>query len=95
MNTKGIFTPEQISDSVNKHWKKYASEPDASTVNKAECKSIVEATVNALGRLGSGHKFNEDKFTSAYKKVDFMGAEKNFKAVVLGLVTTLAKPDDK
>tara|TARA_B110000238_G_C15763820_1_gene284575 strand:+ start:127 stop:414 length:288 start_codon:yes stop_codon:yes gene_type:complete len=95
MNTKGIFTPEQISDSVNKYWKKYAAEADASTVNKAECKSIVEATVNALGRLGSGHKFNEEKFTSAYKKVDFMGAEKNFKAVVLGLVTTLAKPDDK
>ena len=65
------------------------------TVNKAECKSIVEATVNALGKLGSKHYFDEDKFTSAYKKVDFMGAEKNVKAVVIGLVTSLAKPDDK
>ena len=95
MNTKGIFTPEQITDSVDKYWNKYASAPDASTVNKAECKSIVEATVNALGKKGSKHYFNEDKFTSAYKKVDFMGVEKNLKAVVIGLVTTLSKPDDK
>ena len=95
MNTKGIYTPEQISDSVDKYWAKYASSADANTVNKAECKSIVEATVNALGGLGSKHYFDETKFNSAYKKVDFMGAEKNFKAVVIGLVTTLSKPDDK
>ena len=95
MNTKGIYTPEQISDNVDKYWNKYASSSDASTVNKQECKNIVEATVNALGRLGSGHKFDEEKFASAYKKVDFMGAEKNLKAVVIGLVTTLSKPDDK
>ena len=72
MNSKGIYTPEQISDSVDKYWKKYAKEPDAMTVNKAECKSIVEACVNALGRLGSGNTFKEDKFNSVYKKADFI-----------------------
>ena len=95
MNSKGIYTPEQISDNVDKYWNKYASSPDATTVNKAECKDIVENTVNALGRLGSGKTFDEDAFTKAYKKVDFMGAEKNLKAVVIGLVTALSKPDDK
>ena len=95
MNKKGIYTPEQITDSVDKYWKKYASSADASTVNKEECQNIVEANVNALGKKGSKHYFNEEKFTSSYKKVDFMGAEKNLKAVVIGLVTTLSKPDDK
>ena len=90
MNTKGVFTPGQISDTVDKNWAKYAAEPDASTVNKEQCLSIVKASVNTLGKLGSRHWFNEEKFLSSYKKVDFMGAEKNLKAVVIGLVTTLS-----
>ena len=90
MNAKGVFTPEQISDTVDKNWAKYASAADASTVNKEECKNIVKASVNSLGKLGSKHWFDDDKFASSYKKVDFMGAEKNFKAVVIGLVTTLS-----
>ena len=95
MNTKGIYTPEQITDSVDKFWNKYAESADASTVNKEACKNIVSSCVNKLGKLGSGHKFNEDKFASSYKKVDFMGAEKNVKAIVIGLVTYLVKTDDK
>ena len=90
MNSKGVFTPEQISDTVDKNWNKYASASDASTVNKEECTNIVKASVNALGKLGSKHWFDETKFASSYKKVDFMGAEKNLKAVVMGLVTTLS-----
>ena len=54
MNSKGIYTPEQISDIVTLNWKKFASSPEANTVNKAECKSIVESAVNSLGKLGSG-----------------------------------------
>ena len=41
MNTKGIYTPEQITDSVDKFWNKYAESSDASTVNKEACKNIV------------------------------------------------------
>ena len=34
MSSKGIYTPEQITDSVDKHWAKHAESEDASTVNK-------------------------------------------------------------
>ena len=74
MNAKGIYTPEQITELVDKNWKKFASEPDASTVNKEEAKNIAKACVNALGKKGSKVEFDEDKFDSSYKKVDFMGA---------------------
>ena len=94
-NLNCIYTPEQISDAVDKNWGKFASAPDAMTVNKEECKSIVESTVNGLGKIGSKHIFNEEKFTVAYKKVDSTGAEKNVKAVVIGLVTALHGPDEK
>merc|ERR1719263_310356 len=59
------------------------------TVNKETCKSVVQDTVNHLGSIGSGKKFDEDEWASLYKKSDPRGLEKNFKAVVIGQVTAI------
>ena len=59
------------------------------TVNKETCKAIVSETVNYLGGIGSGKKFDEDEWASLYKKSDPMGLEKNFKAVVIGQVSAM------
>ena len=64
-------------------------------MNKEECTNIVKASLNSLGKLGSKQWFEEESFNKAYKKVDFMGAQKNLKVVVIGLVTSLSKPTDK
>ena len=88
--------PEQISDNVDHYWAA-TTDADAYTVNKEQsqkfilkCKEIVENTVNYLGTLGSKKKFDEEAFNASYKKVDPFGLGKNLKAVVIGLVTTLA-----
>merc|ERR1719263_842547 len=59
------------------------------TFNKETCKKIVGDTVNYLGGIGSGKKFDEEEWGSLYKKSDPMGLEKNFKAVVIGQVTAM------
>ena len=90
MNKEGVFTPEQLNDNTTYYWNKVAGE-DNSTCDKEQCKQIVQKTVNYLGSLGSGKKFTDDEFDSAYKKGDPLGLEKNLKAVVIVMVTSMAK----
>ena len=89
MNKKGVYTPEQVDENTTYFWNKVVG-ADASVSNKEECKKIVQKTVNYLGSLGSGKKFSEDEFNSTYKKGDPLGLEKNVKAVVTVMVTSMA-----
>ena len=51
MNKKGIYSPEQINDTVDKNWD--SVNPDGDTiVNKEKCKEMVENAVNHLWSLG-------------------------------------------
>ena len=88
MNKKGIYSPEQINDTVDKNWD--SVNPDGDTiVNKEKCKEMVENAVNHLGSLGDGGQFDEDAFNKAYKKADPWGTQKILKPVVLAMVTSL------
>ena len=89
MNTKGVYTPEQLSDNTTYYWNKFVGE-DESTCDKEQCKQIVKKTVNYLGSLGSGKKFTDEDFESVYKKGDPLGLEKNVKAVVMVMITSQA-----
>ena len=89
MNSKGVYTPEQLSDNTDYYWNKVVGD-EKSTCNKDECKEIVKKTVNYLGSLGSGKKFTDDDFASVYKKGDPMGLGMNMKAVVMVMITSQA-----
>ena len=56
MNKKGIFTPEQVNDEVEKNWNSEVG--DGTFANKEQASTIAENTVNVLGNLGSGKKFS-------------------------------------
>ena len=87
MNTKGVYTPEQLSENTDYYWNKVVG-ADESTCDKEQCKQIVKKTVNYLGSLGSGKKFTDEDFESVYKKGDPLGLEKNIKAVVMVMITS-------
>ena len=70
------------------YWKKHAK-ADASTVNKEEAKKICEDTVNYLGSIGSGVKFTEEAFNAKYSTADPFGAEMNYQAAVIVMVTAM------
>ena len=88
MNKKGIYSPEQIGDAVDKNWDEVNPEGDT-IVNKEKCKEMVEKAVNHLGSIGDGGKFDEEEFKKAYKKADPWGTQKILKPVVLTMVTAL------
>ena len=71
------------------YWKKYASSPDASTVNKEEATNIVRDSVNYLGSLGSGVTFDDTQFESVYNTVDMLGVQKNPETGVTIMVTSM------
>ena len=76
MNSKGVYTPEQVTENTEYYWNRYA-ESGASTVDKATASKIVKATVNYLGGIGSGARFTDEAFDSKYKVADPLGMEKN------------------
>ena len=76
MNSRGVYTPEQVSENTEYYWNRYA-ESDASTVDKETAAKIVKATVNYLGGIGSGATFTEESFNSKYSVADPLGMEKN------------------
>ena len=53
MNAKGVYTPEQLQDYVDKSWEKFNPE-DSAIVDKEVCKNICEKAVNGLGAIGDG-----------------------------------------
>ena len=87
-NKKGIYKPDQITENLDYYWKKHNPD-DNSTVNKETAKKITRDTVNYLGSIGSGKKFEESEWEPLYKKGDFVGLEKNLKAVVMVQVTAM------
>ncbi len=88
MNKRGVYTPEQISENVKHYWSKHVGE--AATANKEDCKKIVSDTVNYLGSIGDGAKFDESTFNDNYQKVDMLGFEKNQESSVIIIVTSMA-----
>ena len=94
MNKKGIYTPEQIDDKVDKYWIKY--NPDMTTlIKKDQCTEIIQACVNDLGKIGDGMQYDEAKFLKVYKKFDAWGSQKIQKAMVVGMLTQLVTDNAK
>ena len=88
MNSRGVYTPEQVSENTEYYWNRYA-ESGASTVDKATAAKIVKATVNYLGGIGSGARYSEENFESKYKVADPLGMEKNLQTVLCVMITSL------
>ena len=88
MNKQGVYSPEQINDTVDINWDKVNPENNT-IVNKEKCQEMVEAAVNHLGGLGDGKQYDQDVFNKAYKKVDGWGTQKILKPMVIGIVTTM------
>ena len=79
-NKMGVYEPDQITDTVNYYWK------GGETCNKAQANTTVKRSVNYLGRIGNGKKFDQSSFDTQYKVIDMMGAEKNGKGALEGMV---------
>ena len=88
MNKKGVYTPDQVTEIVDKKWKKYNTD-DSSFVNKETTEKVVRDCVNYLGGIGDGKKFEDEEFTKAYKKVDPLGLQKVAKLMCVGVVTSM------
>ena len=80
-NKMGIYEPDQIADTVNYYWK------GGETANKAQTLATVKKTVNYLGRVGNGKKFDADAFETQYKVADMMGKEEVSKGACETIVT--------
>ena len=87
MNARGVYTPEQVQDTVQSNWDAIVKE-GASTISKDECKKVTEDSVNYLASLGAGNKFDAAAFESKKK---FAGIILNVvkKEQIIVLVTTL------
>ena len=65
-------------------------------VNKDSCKLMVEASVNALAKIGDGHKFEDAAFDKAYNQFNKWGSkEKCVKQMVIGMTTYMVTPANK
>ena len=87
MNAKGIYTPEQITDTIDKNWD--AVNPDGkSTVTQDECKKVAEDSINYLGSIGDGATFDTASYDSKKK---FAGIILNIvkKEQIIAVVTAL------
>ena len=96
MNKKGVYTPVQISQLVDKYWDKLDQQSDATnqnkqklSVNKNECREITESVVNDLGKIGNGIKFDEDLYKECLTQVDYWGTKKITKQYITNLVTKM------
>ena len=58
-------------------------------------KEIVEQAVNALGAIGDGYVFDEEKFEKSYTQFDSWGLEKIVKSFVIGMVTAMMVKETK
>ena len=74
MNAKGIYTPSQITDTVQGHWDSVAG--GNSTISLEQCKKVTENSINDLGSIGDGQKFDEAQYES----------QKKFVGIILNLV---------
>ena len=92
MNSRGVYTPEQIQEQVDKAWAKI-NKDDLSIIDKKMTKEIVEQAVNALGAIGDGYVFEEEKFEKSYLLFDSWGLEKIVKSFVIGMVTAMLAKD--
>ena len=62
---------------------------DLAIIDKKMTKEIVEQAVNALGAIGDGYVFEEEKFEKSYVLFDSWGLEKIVKSFVIGMVTAM------
>merc|ERR1712070_528134 len=85
-NKMGVYEPDQITDTVNYYW------AGGETCNKAQSlKTVIKVkkSVNYLGRIGNGKKFDPESFETQYKLVDMMGSEKVSKGGLETMVTAM------
>ena len=82
-NKMGVYEPDQIADTVNYYW------AGGETCNKAQTLKTVKKSVNYLGRIGNGKKFDADSFETQYKLIDMMGSEKVSKGGIETMVTAM------
>ena len=93
LNARGIFTPEQISNTCDKNWE--AINPDGSVViNKDQCQQGVMDAVNYLGSIGDGLVFNEEEYNNAYKTFDMIGLGKITKIQFNGIISKMVVKDE-
>ena len=79
-NKMGVYEPDQITDTVKYYWK------GGETCNKAQANATVKKSVNYLGRIGNGKKFDQSAFDTQYKVIDMMGKEQNSKGIIEKMV---------
>ena len=82
-NKMGVYEPDQITDTVNYYW------AGGETANKAQSLKTVKKSVNYLGRIGNGKKFDQGSFDTQYKIIDMMGAEKVSKGGLETMVSAM------
>ena len=85
MNSRGVYTPEQINSAVEKYWKSYSG--GDTTIDKERCKKVVKKSVSSIGTLGNGVSMSNDEFDKVYKSVDKMGLGKILQPMCLAMVT--------
>ena len=86
-NKKGIYPPQQIQKYVEKNWNSVIG--NYAYGNKDQVKKVSTLTINQLGQLGNGTKFDEKKFNKQYKYIDPYKNEKNIREVVIGMITKI------
>lgn len=61
MNSRGVYTPDQINEQCEKWWAQINTE-ETTFVKKDKCQLMVEGAVNTLGKIGDGQTFDEALF---------------------------------
>ena len=82
MNSRGVYTPEQIEEALDVAWEQVNPDNKVLMVNKAAAQKMVEHVVNHLGSIGDGKQFDAAVFEKNYKVVDKKNAQKNTKQIV-------------
>ena len=95
MNKKGIYMPKQIEEQFTGDWQGVNTK-GTETVSSGDLKKIVTNSINGLGQLGGGDKFDQKKFNSLIKD-KFKNTKEFSKADTIQIITILVSKssDDK
>ena len=87
MNKKGIYMPKQIEEQLVNEWTSVNTK-DTETVSPGDLKKIVTNSINGLGQLGGGDKFDQKKYNQLIK--DKFKSNKEFsKGETVQIITLL------
>ena len=85
MNLKGIFTPGQISDSVQKFWDEAPKSKDGQFVDKVTCQKIVHDTIDSI----NSKVWDDNEYQKQYKKFDPLGQGQIIQPIVIAITTVM------